>query len=76
MSKNVKSIKVSDLGNLIEAVRKDYPKWDGDSKSLARIFKSGDVDPTEKYVQFYSTQDPMMIASYSWQTCPLRDIAG
>jgi hypothetical protein len=72
----IDSIEILSLLPLLQAIRKDFPKWDGLSDSLAVIFREKRIDPRVRYNKFYSTTSADIAALYPWNGRSLFSLAG
>jgi hypothetical protein len=70
------SIGILSLPPLLEAIKADFPKWDGTSPRLLKIFQERNVDPRIRYEKFYSTTSADFFASYAWSGRSLFSISG
>ena len=70
------SIGILSLSPLLDAIRADFPKWDGTSSRLVEMFQERNFDPRIRYERFYSTDSADFFASYAWSGRSLSSIAG
>jgi hypothetical protein len=72
----IDSIEILSFLPLIQAIKKDFPKWDGLSEGLSFLFREQRIDPRIKYNQFYSAKRADIAAIYPWSGRSLFSLAG
>ncbi len=72
----IDSIEVLSLLPLLQAIKKDFPIWNGFSDQLSILFREKRIDPRIKYNQFYSNNAADIVALYPWKGRSLFSLAG
>jgi hypothetical protein len=72
----IDSVEILSLLPLLQAIKKDFPKWNGLSGSLSILFQELGIDPRLKYNKFYSTSTAEIMAIYPWSGRSLFSLAG
>ena len=72
----IDSIEILSFLPLLQAIKKDFPTWNGFSEELSILFREQRIDPRIKYNQFYSASRADMVALYAWCARTLFSLAG
>jgi hypothetical protein len=60
---------------MLDAIKEDYPQWDGTSQTLNSIFTEGQIDPTASYARFYSAKEPFLVISSTSKYTSMSELA-